>query len=493
MTPAALFCTRCGAPLTGDARFCPACGQTVAAATAPPPRPPVYEPPPSAPPPYAHASSPYAAPLPLQKAGSSRLVCGLVGCGGLVLVMALIAAIIGGVMLMGGQPLSLPLATFQVPSSTLTPTPTWNVKLETPTALPLATFQVPSSTLTPTPPWNVKPGTSTATPVPTPDAAAIAREKTALAVHPTYKRYVHSAADFSVNIPDFWQSLAEDAKGRQIVLGSMSSQTNLQVGMSAAGQNLDEVVNNWVQSMKGRVVVPATRTAVGHYAARQMVVDVSDPYSRRIYLAAVSAPNFTFTLAVDGPAGDSDADIFFAVVLSSFRVPARCGDTVCPELLQRDAIVGTPVPAPSFVPVAPAATATPSAPTPVPGAITVYFTIQNGNPWGYVTDKQGTRYSTGAYPTISGIHTEPGDRIVLQTNAPGFVLLFDCGTTPEAYSPCDFTADSPANLPKEIRVNRGSVSAYLNISRGGNWGDPRPNFPGQRYPADPVLRIGLGR
>ena len=180
MTPAALFCTRCGTPLPGDARFCPACGQTVTAAAAtpapPPPRPPVYEPPPYAP-------LPYAVPLPPQKAGSSRLVCGLVGCGGLVAVKALIAAIIGGAVLMGGQPLSAPLATFQVPrstltptatfqvpSSTLTPTPTWNVEPGTPTATPTATF--PSSTLTPTPTWNVKPGTPTVTPATSPTGAA---------------------------------------------------------------------------------------------------------------------------------------------------------------------------------------------------------------------------------------------------------------------------------------------------------------------------------
>jgi len=182
------------------------------------------------------------------------------------------------------------------------------------------------------------------------DATAIEREKMALAVRPGYKRFVTTYADFSVNIPDAWQSLAEEAKGRQIVLGSQGSKTNLQIGLSAAGQNLDEVVSSWVQTMKGQVVVPATKTAVGHYEARQVIVDVSEPYSRRIYLAAVSTSNNTFLLALDGPAGDPDAPIIFEAVVSSFRVPARCGATVCPELLQRDAAVGTPVPMPAAAP-----------------------------------------------------------------------------------------------------------------------------------------------
>ena len=138
---------------------------------------------------------------------------------------------------------------------------------------------------------------------------------------------------------------------------------------------------------------------------------------------------------------------------------------------------------------------TPTPPTfsPVAGAHTIFFTIRNGSPWGYVTDKQGKRWDLPDYLTIGTIHTEPGDRIVLQTDAPSFSLLFDCGLSPNAYSPCDFTADSPANLPREIQVLRGSVSGYFNISRGGNWGAVRSGFPSQRYPADPVLRIGFGQ
>lgn len=124
-------------------------------------------------------------------------------------------------------------------------------------------------------------------------------------------------------------------------------------------------------------------------------------------------------------------------------------------------------------------------------AITVFFTIQNGSPTGYVIDKQGTKYTPPGYLTISGFHVNPGDRIVIKTDQSRFSLLFDCGTSPQIFSPCDFTADAPNKLPAEIRKN-ASGTAYLNISRADNWAGIRPNFPSQRYPADPVLRIGLG-
>lgn len=123
--------------------------------------------------------------------------------------------------------------------------------------------------------------------------------------------------------------------------------------------------------------------------------------------------------------------------------------------------------------------------------ITVFFTIQNGSPTGYVIDKQGVRYTPPGYLTISGFHINAGDRIVLQTDQSRFSLLFDCSTTPQIYSPCDFSADSASKLPTEIRKNR-SGTAYLNISRADNWAGMRSGFEPQRYPADPVLRIVLG-
>ena len=124
-------------------------------------------------------------------------------------------------------------------------------------------------------------------------------------------------------------------------------------------------------------------------------------------------------------------------------------------------------------------------------ALTVFFTIQNGSPTGYVIDKQGVKHTPPGYLTISGFHVAPGDRIVIQTDQPRFSLLFDCGTSPQTFAPCDFVADSPARLPAEIRKN-ASGTAYLNISRADNWAGTRSNFPSQRYPADPVLRIGFG-
>ena len=135
-------------------------------------------------------------------------------------------------------------------------------------------------------------------------------------------------------------------------------------------------------------------------------------------------------------------------------------------------------------------TAVPSTPVggPVPGAISVFFTIRDGRPTGWVYDKQGIKH-TPAYNTISGISVSPGDRIVLQTDTARFSLLFDCSTTSGTFNPCDFSADSTANLPREIRAVKNGMSAYLNISRADNWAGFRPGFAPQRYPADPILRI----
>lgn len=122
---------------------------------------------------------------------------------------------------------------------------------------------------------------------------------------------------------------------------------------------------------------------------------------------------------------------------------------------------------------------------------TVFFTIQNGSPTGYVIDKSGVKHTPPGYLTIADLHIAPGDRIVIQTDQSRFSLLFDCGTSPQTFTPCDFVATTAAGLPVEIRKNTGGT-AYLNISRADNWAGVRSNFPSQRYPADPVLRIGFG-
>ncbi len=121
--------------------------------------------------------------------------------------------------------------------------------------------------------------------------------------------------------------------------------------------------------------------------------------------------------------------------------------------------------------------------------IVVFFSIMDGWPIGYVVDKQGIRHTPMG--PILDFHVAPGDRIVVQTDQPRFSLLFDCGTSPQTFTPCDFVADTPARLPAEIRKNANGT-AYLNISRADNWAGTRSNFPSQRYPADPVLRIEFG-
>jgi hypothetical protein len=125
---------------------------------------------------------------------------------------------------------------------------------------------------------------------------------------------------------------------------------------------------------------------------------------------------------------------------------------------------------------------------PIAGAFSVFFTVQNGIPTGWVYDKQGVKHSPSS-GTISNLHVLPGDRIVLQTDQTRFSLLFDCSTTPGTFNPCDFMSDSTTNLPREIRAVKSGLGGYLNISRADNWAGQRPGFPGQRYPADPVLRI----
>lgn len=123
--------------------------------------------------------------------------------------------------------------------------------------------------------------------------------------------------------------------------------------------------------------------------------------------------------------------------------------------------------------------------------LTVFFTVQDGNPTGYVIDKQGIKHTPNNDRMISDFYVNIGDRLILRTDQPRYSLLFDCGTTPDMYSPCDFSAESPAALPTVLRKNRNGT-ATLNISRAGNWGDPRPDFEPQRYPAEPALRIVMG-
>ncbi|MBW7885790.1 MAG: hypothetical protein H3C34_24800, partial [Caldilineaceae bacterium] len=153
------------------------------------------------------------------------------------------------------------------------------------------------------------------------------------------------------------------------------------------------------------------------------------------------------------------------------------------------AAIPTLAPTPTFAP-----TPTPTAPAtafqPVSDAVNVFFTIRtDGSPWAYVVDKQGREVYPQAGVPVVAAEVRPGDLLVLHTDARAFSLLFDCGVNPRSFSPCDFAAAAPGELPAQIWVNDGSDSAYLNLSGPDNWGDLRPNFAGQRYPADPVFRV----
>jgi len=156
------------------------------------------------------------------------------------------------------------------------------------------------------------------------------------------------------------------------------------------------------------------------------------------------------------------------------------------------------VPVPNTAPVvSPGINPGLSGANPVPGAITVFFTLDaTGRPSGFVVDKLGNYYyPEGGFLALLGPMAAAGDRIVLQTNSPRFALLWDCGLQPNSFSPCDFVADSLISLPPQIMANGGG-SPVINISGPDNWGQPRPRFEAtQRYPAEPVLRIllnGLG-
>lgn len=333
--------------------------------------------------------------------------------------------------------------------------------------------------------------TPTATLAATPDQWSIEGEKGATIVHPGYKKYEHYDI-FSVNVPNDWQNLAADAKGSAVTLGRQGDDGRMHtitVEMLASGQNLDRALSQWVQKMSGKIISPARSVVIGHYPAREAVIEIDEPYAARwVYFAIVGAPNFTFVVSVDAPERDLDAEIVYEAAVVSFRTPARCGTSVCPELLFPNSEY-EPVPFPLPTP-------TKAAIKPVSGAITVFFTINSaGRPWGQVVDKQGNEYHTeGDMLTIGSIKVKPGDRIVLQTDATRFSLLFDCGLSPQSFSPCDFAADTLHGLSPfaVIQVNEGD-SAYLNISGPDNWAGTRSGHEPQRYPADPVLRIGFTR
>ena len=164
------------------------------------------------------------------------------------------------------------------------------------------------------------------------------RRRLLSAAPPGYIRYVHSGADFSVNIPDFWQSLAEDAKGRQIVLGSMGSKTNLQIGMLAAGQDPgrghQQVDTGDERTGSDSRIHDRRGTLCGAPDGRgcQRADQQADLPGR------VSTPDRTFTLAVDGPAARVLARRHPWGRCASFRVACALRRGRVSELLQQDAV-----------------------------------------------------------------------------------------------------------------------------------------------------------
>jgi hypothetical protein len=136
---------------------------------------------------------------------------------------------------------------------------------------------------------------------------------------------------------------------------------------------------------------------------------------------------------------------------------------------------------------------------PVPGAYSVYFTIRNDRPLMCMLDKAGgppLLPSADAPLTLKGPNPQVGDHIYLDTDGPDemrfFNLMWDCGTNPGAYSPCDFWAESLWNLPTDIVVNQANQMGVLNLSYHDNWAGVRKGFEPRRYPGDPVFRLLIG-
>ena len=95
--------------------------------------------------------------------------------------------------------------------------------------------------------------------------------------------------------------------------------------------------------------------------------------------------------------------------------------------------------------------------------------------------------------TLEGFNPQPGDHIYLDTDGPDktrfFNLMWDCGTNPGAYSPCDFWSSSRWDLKTDIVVNQANQIGTLNLSHYDNWAGVRSGFEPRRYPGDPDFRL----
>jgi hypothetical protein len=543
------FCTSCGAHLPAGVRFCAACGQdsTVAAPApsfavpVPQAAPPAYDPPPLPP-----GAPPFLVPTPA-RGGLSGPACAALGCAAAVLVLVVVAIVVAAFVLQGG-----PAPVGILAQATATPTPLarqTDPAVATQTALgttaavstPLPVIIVVTATPGPT---TVTPVPPPATPTPVP-ATPTPVPATPTALPPTATPLPTSTATRAATNTPVPPAATRIPTPEQMVYGDSIFKDSLTANYVGWGEGSTADYNRYFGGGQYHIVVNSPQWTV--YGSPGIKVNASDfiytadctfvsgprNNSYGIIFRQLDSQNFYyFNITANGywsfekaqagkftslvgwtPTSAIDKNSMtdylsvravgssFSFFINGTKVGAYVDSTFAAGNI--GVAVSTGDQGASHIafdnvqawqPWFPAnLTPTPVAFSPVPGAHTVFFTIKNGSPWAYVTDKTGKRWDLPGYLTIATIHTEPGDRIVLQTDAPSFTFLFDCGTSPNAYSPCDFNADSPAKLPREISVVRGSVPGYINISLPGNWGAARPGFPGQRYLADPVLRIGFGQ
>ena len=541
MTSRVRFCVHCGPSLEEADAFCPACGKPAAGVSAAPatvahapvarapvaqaPIPPAYMPPPET---YIPPQAPPPA------AGSGRpglLTLGAFGCAGLAGIVAVGALIVAGLAIYGGRsaaPGGTPTVPFSrtetpaavsstvtaavptaAPSPSLPPaTPTavaptaaptaasTTTSTATPTRLP-ATPVPPTATRTPLPATPTPKSVPTATPIPTIEPRSVGASLFTDGMSGSYAGWPEgSAADYNryfengqyhmvVSTPNW---TVRSVPGIGLNLGSFLYSAGVKYLEGPTNGDFGIVFRQKDQNFYYFAISAGGYWSLMKLQAGSFSTLVTWTPTSNIFKGVatneleVLAVGSSFSFFINGGKVGAYTDGSFAAgnIGVATGTSDQGGTHVAFDNIQVNAIGA-------------GSSSAPSTPTPVAGAHTVFFTMRDGNPWAYVTDKQGKRWDLPGYLSIGTIHTEPGDRIVLQTDAAGFAFLFDCGLSPDAFSPCDFTADSPANLPKEIRVLRGSVPGFINISRPGNWGNARPGFPGQRYPADPVLRISFGQ
>lgn len=149
-----------------------------------------------------------------------------------------------------------------------------------------------------------------------------------------------------------------------------------------------------------------------------------------------------------------------------------------------------PAPEPTAIPLPTAIPAPTATPTPSVQTFTIFFAIDSsGNPSGYVRDPSGVVKNL-AIGSTTDVVVRFGQRLVFETTAENFSMLFDCGPASPAVQPCNFNASNRGQLPAEIVVrNRDSGGGFIGITGPNRYGGDRPGFPGQKYVNDPKVSI----